>query len=63
MDMGETCSLCSNVVILPSFMFHKYYEIDVDDKNYLYQMLIDYTCMFSIGCKHMMLTTYNMAKT
>jgi hypothetical protein len=55
--MGETCSLCSNVVILPSFMFHKYYEIDVDDKNYLYQMLIDYTCMFSVGCKHMMLIT------
>jgi hypothetical protein len=34
-------------------MIHMYYEIDVD--NYLYQILLDYTCMFSIGCKPMML--------
>jgi hypothetical protein len=47
--MGEACSLCSNIVILPSFMIHKYYEIDVDDKNYLYLKLFGYTCMFSIG--------------
>jgi hypothetical protein len=35
-------------------MLHMYYEIDVDNKNYLYQMLIDYKWMFSRGCKHMM---------
>jgi hypothetical protein len=38
-------------------MIHMYIEIDVDDKNYLYQKLFDYNCMFSIGCKPMMLTT------
>jgi hypothetical protein len=52
--MGEAYSLCSNVVILLSFMIHKYYDIDVDDKNYLYQILFDYTCMLRIGCKHML---------
>jgi hypothetical protein len=40
-----------------------YIEIDVDDKNYLYQKLINYTCMLSIGCKPMILITVNMAKT
>jgi hypothetical protein len=61
-DMGEACSLCSNIVILPPFMTHKYYEIDVDDKNYLYQILFDYTCMFRIGCKPMMLITSTWLK-
>jgi hypothetical protein len=55
--MGEACSLCSNIVIVSSFMIHKYYEIHVDDKNYLYQILFDYTCMLRIGCKPMMLIT------
>jgi hypothetical protein len=40
-------------------MIHMSYEdhIDIDDDNYLYQMLFDNTCMLSIGCKHMMLST------
>jgi hypothetical protein len=31
--------------------------------SYLYQKLIDYTCMFSIGYKPMILITLNLAKT
>jgi hypothetical protein len=31
--------------------------MNVDDDNYLYQILFDYTCMFRMGCKHMMLIT------
>jgi hypothetical protein len=39
-------------------MIHMYIEIDVDeDDNYLYQMLFDNTCMLSIGCKRVMLST------
>jgi hypothetical protein len=38
-------------------MFHMYIEMNVDDYNYLYQILFDYTCMIRIGCKHMMLIT------
>jgi hypothetical protein len=38
-------------------MFHMDIEMDVDDNNYLYQMLFDNTCMLSIGCKPMMLST------
>jgi hypothetical protein len=41
-------------------MIHMY--IKIDDKNYLYQISIDYTCMLSICCKHMLLITINMAK-
>jgi hypothetical protein len=44
-------------------MIHMYIEIDIDDDNYLYNKLIDYTCMLSIRCKHMILITLNMAKT
>jgi hypothetical protein len=44
-------------------MIHMYYEIDVDDKSCLHQILIGYTCMLSIGCKPMILITLNMAKT
>jgi hypothetical protein len=40
-----------------------YYEIDVDDKKYLYQMLIYYTFMLRIGCQPMILITFNLAKT
>jgi hypothetical protein len=35
-----------------------YIEIDVNDDNYLYHKLIDYTCMFSIGCNPMILITF-----
>jgi hypothetical protein len=38
-------------------MFHMDIEMDADDNNYLYQMLFDNTCMLSIGCKPMMLST------
>jgi hypothetical protein len=40
-------------------MIHMYIEMNVDDEdyNYLYQTLFDNTCMLSIGCKPMMLST------
>jgi hypothetical protein len=40
-------------------MIHMYIDIDVDDEDYncLYQMLFDNTCMLSVGCKPMMLST------
>jgi hypothetical protein len=44
-------------------MIHMYYEMDVDDDKYLYQILFDYTCMHIIGCKRMILITLHMAKT
>jgi hypothetical protein len=28
-----------------SLMIHLYFEIDIDDDNYLYQLLFDNTCM------------------
>jgi hypothetical protein len=34
-----------------------YIEMVVNDKHYLYQILINYTCMLRIGCKPMMLIT------
>jgi hypothetical protein len=39
-------------------MVHLYIEMDVDDDNYLYQKLIDYTCMISMGCKPMILIIF-----
>jgi hypothetical protein len=38
-------------------MIHMAYEMNVVDDNYLYHKLIDNTCMLSIGCKPMMLST------
>jgi hypothetical protein len=38
-------------------MIHMAYEKDIEDDNYLYQILFDNTCMLSIGCKPMMLST------
>jgi hypothetical protein len=38
-------------------MIHMYMEMNVDDDNYLYQMLFDNTCMLSIGHKPMALST------
>jgi hypothetical protein len=37
-------------------MIHMYIEMNVDD-NYLYQIMFDNTCMLSIGCKPMILST------
>jgi hypothetical protein len=53
----------SNIVIELHLCLYVSYEIDVEDDNYLYHKLIDYTCMVSISCKHMILITLNMAKT
>jgi hypothetical protein len=33
-------------------MIHMYYEMNVDDKIYLHQILISYTCMLSIVTTH-----------
>jgi hypothetical protein len=44
-------------------MIHMYYEMDVDDDNYLYQILFGYTYMLSISYKHMILITLYLAKT
>jgi hypothetical protein len=38
-------------------MIYMIYEMDVDYDNYLYYKLLDNTCMLSVGCKHMMLST------
>jgi hypothetical protein len=38
-------------------MIHMAYELDDDYDNYLYHKLIDTTCMLSIGCKPMMIST------
>jgi hypothetical protein len=57
LDMGDgliPMSKCSN---LTSFMIHMAYNMDIDDDNYLYQMLFDNTCMLCVGCKPMMLST------
>jgi hypothetical protein len=40
-----------NVVIKLSLCLYMYYEMNVDDDKYLYQMLFDNTCMLRIGCK------------
>jgi hypothetical protein len=40
-----------------------YYEIDVDDDNYLYQMMIDYNCMLRIHCKPIYANHFNLDKT
>jgi hypothetical protein len=44
-------------------MINLYYEMDVDDDNYLYQMLIGYNCMLRIGCKPIYANHLNLAKT
>jgi hypothetical protein len=38
-------------------MFHLAYEMNVEDGNYLYQMLFDNTFKISICCKPMMIST------
>jgi hypothetical protein len=43
-------------------MIHLYIEIDIDDDNYLYHKLIDYSCMLRIGCKPIYANQCNMAK-
>jgi hypothetical protein len=38
-------------------MIHMAYEMDIDDDNYIYQILFDNTCMLSICYKPMILST------
>jgi hypothetical protein len=57
LDMSDDLPPHPNIVIKLSLCLFMYYEMDVDDKNYLYHKLIDYSCMISIGCKPMMLST------
>jgi hypothetical protein len=52
-----------NIVIVLHLCLYMSREIDVEDDNYLYRKLIDYTCMVIISCKHMIPITLNMAKT
>jgi hypothetical protein len=51
-----------NVVIELHLCLYMSYEIGVDDDNYLYHKLVDYTCMISIGCKPMIMITLNWVK-
>jgi hypothetical protein len=44
-------------------MIHMAYEMNIDDDNPLYQMLLDNTCMLSIRGKYMILISLNMAKS
>jgi hypothetical protein len=57
LDTSDDLPPHPNIVIKLSLCLFMYYEMDVDDKNYLYHKLIDYSCMISIGCKPMMLST------
>jgi hypothetical protein len=47
-----------NVVIKLSLCLYMYYEMNVDDDKYLYQMLFDNTCILRIGCKPMIIITF-----
>jgi hypothetical protein len=57
LDMGDGLIPMLEYSNQTSFMIHMYIKNDVDDKNYLYQILIGYTSMLRIGCKPMMLFT------
>jgi hypothetical protein len=56
-DMGDGLIPMSKRSNWTSFMIHMAYEMYDDDDNYLYHKLIDNTCILSIGCKPMMLST------
>jgi hypothetical protein len=57
LDMSDDLPPHPNVVIKIHLCLYMSYEMDVDDDNYLYHKLINNTCMLSIGCKPMMLST------
>jgi hypothetical protein len=57
-DMSDDLPPHPNVVIKLSLCLYMYYEMNVDDDKYLYQMLFDNTCMLRIGCKPMILVTF-----
>jgi hypothetical protein len=56
-DMSDDLLSHSNVVIELHLCLYMAYEMNVDDDNYSYHKLIDYTCTLSIGCNPMMLST------
>jgi hypothetical protein len=61
-DMSDDLPPHPNIVIELHLCLYMSYEIDVDDDNYLYHNLIDYTCMISIGCKPMIMIILNWIK-
>jgi hypothetical protein len=56
-DMSDDLPPHPNTVIELHLCLYMYYEMNVVDDKYLYQILIGYTCILSIGCKPMMLNT------
>jgi hypothetical protein len=56
-DMGDGLIPVSKRSNWTSFMIHMDIEMDVEDYNCLYQLLFENTCMISIDCKHMILST------
>jgi hypothetical protein len=56
-DTGDDLIPVSKRSNSTSLMIHLAYEMYVDHDNYLYHKLIENTCMISIGCKPMMLST------
>jgi hypothetical protein len=55
-NMSDDLPPHPNVVIEFHLCLYMSYEMEVDD-NYLYQILFDYICMISIGCKPMIIIT------
>jgi hypothetical protein len=51
-----------NIVIELHLCLYMSYEIDVDDDNYSYHKLMNYTCMISIGCKPVIMIILNRWK-
>jgi hypothetical protein len=56
-NMSDNLPPHPNVVIELHLCLYMCYEIDVEDDNYLYNKLIDYTWMFSIRCKPIIIIT------
>jgi hypothetical protein len=60
-DMGNTCLLQSFSSNSTFIMLHLIHKMDFDylevEEMVNISRLFDYTCMFSIGCKPMILTT------
>jgi hypothetical protein len=56
-DMSDDLPPHPNIVIQLHLYLYMYYEMNVVDDKYLYEILIDYTCMVSIAYKPMMSST------
>jgi hypothetical protein len=65
-DMGATCLLQSFSSNCTFIMLYLYHEMEVDylvvDEMFNISKLIDYNCMFSIGCQTIMITTQTWLK-